>query len=177
MNSSCFKHVITNSTTQDSNQTINTVEEILSKQGECIYKGFSWTIVICACILNTWSIAMYFTRHIKRTKFNFCLLQLAVSNIVQQLGFLPYLIQDVRQIRSPTWYIESIYCSSTCGLSVFFTAAFVTVYTICFVTINWYRIIKKPLVRKTNKKSIFTLHMILWFTGALLIIPKFWHSR
>ena len=171
MNLSCREITIINSTIGIN--TTDTVEEIFSKQVTCIYNGISWTTIICACVLNTLSIAMYFTRHIKRTKFNFCLLQLAISNIVQQHGFLPYIILDVREIKTPTWYIESIYCGLSSGLSVFFTGAFVTVYTICFVTINWYRIIKKPLVRKTNKKSIFAFHMVLWFIGMVLIIPNF----
>ena len=161
---------ITNTT--HSNSTKNTVEEIFSKEVTYIYLTISWTIIICSCLLNALSIAMYLTRRIRRTKFNFCLLQLAISNIVQQLGFLPYLLLDVRKIKSSTWYIESVGCGFVDGLSAFFASAFVTVYTICFMSVNWYCIIKKPLAKRTSKKSILCFLIILWLVGVLLIQPN-----
>ena len=154
--------------------TQGTVEIIFSHDVTLVYYSVTITIILCACALNLMSIYMYLTRKIRRTNFNFCLLHLAVSNTVQQIAFIPFIAVENRDIKSEYWYLESIQCGFVDGLSVFFMAAFVTVYIICFMSVNWYRIIKKPFASKqTRKYNILRYVTILWTIGSILIAPNF----
>jgi len=154
-------------------QNETSVEEIFSDHVSIIYTTICITIIISACSLNAISIAMYWSERIRRTYFNFCLLNLSIANMIQQVGFLPYLVIDIRKMKSTVWYLEAARCGLLDGLSIFFTAAFVNVYIICFLSINWYRIIKKPFMKRTEKKRMFLIFCIAWLLGCVMIIPNF----
>ena len=161
----------------ESKQNQTTVEQIFSDHVTIIYITVCIAIIISACALNAISIIMYWTKRIQRTPFNFCLMNLAIANIIQQVGFLPYLVIDIRKMKSAVWYLEAARCGLLDGMSVFFAAAFASVYIICFLTINWYRIIKKPFLKRTKKKHMLLIFCIVWFFGCCLVVPNFLRFR
>ena len=156
-------------------------EEIFSKSFTVFYITISLLIIVIGIITNVMIIYLYYKNCIARTLFNFYLMHLGISNIIQNIGAIPYLFVDhagtsgLIQNLSETG--ESATCAIFDGQSIFFTGAFVTVYTISYMTYKWYRVTQSPLRVENSKKSIFYTVLVIWIVGCLLVAPNFFSFK
>lgn len=158
------------------------IGELFMEPYSSIYAFTGFFIIFAGVFANTYIIYLYAARKIEQTLFNYFLLLIGVSNVFQNLGALPYLVNDIysknRRSSSHTngGHIKSDFeCAIEQGQSFFFLGAFVTVYTICFMAIKWYMIVRSPLGHQQDKSkrklSIFAA--CLWLLACVLILPNF----
>ena len=157
------------------NQSGYSREAIFTEPYSSFYKLVGILLITTGLLANTFVIYLYRSKKIERTLFNFFLLLIGISNIFQNLGALPYLI-EVSEDHVTRSRFE---CAVFQGLSFFFVGAFVTIYTICFMTIKWFTIVKDPLNQNQEnvKRNLLRFVLILWFLSVLLILPNFFTNE
>ena len=144
--------------------------------------GFSTFLIIFAGVFaNVYVIYLYAARKIEQTLFNYFLLLIGISNVFQNLGALPYLVDDMYINRKSSRDTKSGFeCAIEQGQSFFFLGAFVTVYTICFMAIKWYVIIRRPLRHQqqdNSKRKLSIFAAGLWVLAFVLILPNFFMTK
>ena len=156
-----------------SNETAEMVE-FFTPQETVIYNATTASLMVFGTLSNTAMIVFYIKRNKVKNHFNYCVVQLCVSNIVQYIGFIPYAFVDVRQTLQNASDVENhLFCTLKDGITVFFIAAFTSGYILCYMSYARYQIIKNPL-----KKFTYTLKRARrtiigsWVLSFFLFIPN-----
>ena len=131
-------------------------------------------VIALGIFINAIIIHLYRRRKITQSLFNFFLINLGISNIIQSLGALPFIIYFHRSVEDlVSIQRDDLLCGLIRGQPVFWTGSFVTMHTICFMNIKFYHIIKNPLHREDNKR-IFVYYIItFWLVDFALFAPNF----
>lgn len=156
---------------QSTNKSLNTTILIFTETESLVYQVVCCLIIFFGTVVNILIITMYRRNLILRSAFNFYMVNLSLSNIMQYLGFLPYLFVklDVFQERNST--AGSLFCSITDGIHFFFVAAFTTVQTLVLMSILRYKAIASPFNTITLKKAKLQC-AYLWLIGFVIITPS-----
>ena len=140
---------------------------------ENLYLAVCFLVIFSGISFNLSIIWLFHRRDISHTLFNFCLVQLGISNIFQNVNAIPYIVVDLRKTDKVNWIVDSVRCGFVDGQSLFFTGAFVTVYIISFMSVKWYLIIKNPLNARQHQDPPVKYIVLLWIMACLIITPNF----
>uniref|UniRef100_A0A7M5VCC9 G-protein coupled receptors family 1 profile domain-containing protein n=1 Tax=Clytia hemisphaerica TaxID=252671 RepID=A0A7M5VCC9_9CNID len=159
------------------NLTNTSSVQIFTPEGNLIYSIMTMTLVIAGIILNSLFVALYNSRSkiIKQNHFNLSLAQLSFAYIVQYIGFIPYVLLNVRSF-SKLKTAASIHflCGIKDGLSLFFAAANCCIYLLCSMTYTRYMLINKPLsASRFTKERCKRLYVIFWMVSIVSMIPNY----
>jgi len=161
--------VITNKTT---------IQHVLYPNEMRIYTVSTTLFLVVGASLNFYFICTYYWSRIRRTHFNYCLMHLSVSCLVQYLGFIPYISLDVQNFSARGIIADHILCALKDGLSVFFVGAFSTAIIASYITVVRYKLIKSPLYRFRLKKcKTFRFFILIWCAGFVMLMPNFFTLR
>ena len=162
-----------NNISNEKNQSFEAVQEIFDYPWNFVYTGFATILLSCGIIANLVFIYVYRHGNIQRTHFHFCLVHLGAANIGQQIGFIPWIIINLKSVYSDNPILDSIICGFTDGLTGFFVAAFVNVWIILHMSIVRYKIIKNPMANTlNNKRKSRRLFLMFWISSCLVFIPN-----
>ncbi|XP_066922453.1 galanin receptor type 1-like [Clytia hemisphaerica] len=130
-------------------------------------------VITLGIFINSVVIHLYRRRKISHSLFNFFLMNLGISNIIQNIGALPFVIyfhrsvEDLVPIRR-----NDLICWFVRGAPVFWVAAFVTMQTLAFMNVQFYHIIKKPFLREDKRNFVY--HIIaFWLVDFASLAPNF----
>jgi len=161
------------------NNTVTTLHVLYSSE-KTIYRVFTGLFLVVGASFNFYFIFMYYWYRIRRTHFNYCLMHLSVSSVIQHLGFIPYISLDVQDFSSKGAVSKHILCALKDGLTLFFAGAFSTAFISSYITIVRYKLIKSPLYRFQLKKwKTFRFIILVWCTSVVIMMPNFFtlHSK
>lgn len=157
----------------ESNKTVtHSFGEIFKPNVLIAYKLVCWLVILVGMFMNSCTIYLYVTKRIQQTHFNNSLKHLSISSIVQYLGFIPFLVVNLKNIPEGD-PLGSFVCGLTFGMTVFFGATFVSTYIVTFMSVERFRIIKSPIVSLglTNKKNV-KIYAALWLASIILLAPN-----
>ncbi|XP_066918051.1 QRFP-like peptide receptor [Clytia hemisphaerica] len=153
--------------------SLEAVQEIFDYPWNFVYTALATILLSCGIIANLVFIYVYRHENIQRTHFHFCLVNLGTANIGQQIGFIPWIIINLKTVHSENPILDSIICGFTDGLTGFFVAAFVNVWIILHMSIVRYKIIKNPMANTlNNKRKSMRLFIGFWISSCLVFIPN-----
>ena len=156
---------------QSTNNSLHTVIPIFTETESLVYQVVCCIIIFFGTVVNILIITMYRRNLVLHSAFNFYMVNLSLSNIVQYLGFLPYLFVKLDVFEEKNSTVGSLFCSVTDGIHFFFIAAFTTVQTLVLMSFLRYKVITSPFNTVTLKKA--KLHCaVLWFVGFVIITPS-----
>ncbi|XP_066933647.1 QRFP-like peptide receptor [Clytia hemisphaerica] len=165
--------VFNNISNGTNNESLEAVQEIFDYPWNFVYTALATILLSCGIIANLVFIYVYRHGNIQRTHFHFCLVHLGAANIGQQIGFIPWIIINLKTVHSENPILDSIICGFTDGLTGFFVAAFVNVWIILHMSIIRYRIIKNPMANTlNNKRKSMRLFIGFWISSCLVFIPN-----
>ena len=152
--------------------------EIFNAREQLIYSTLALILITVGIILNFMFIVAYYTnKSIKQNKFNFDLMQLSITFIIQNIGFSPYVLLDVRDFLKygggpPVVYIL---CGMKDGMGLFFVGANCSICILCSMTYTRYQLIKHPLRERNrfSKKRSNQLFAFFWIVSLVFIAPNF----
>jgi len=149
--------------------------EVLTDNEQLTYNVIVCCLVLLGITLNVATILFYRMKNKLSNHFNFCLLHLCVANIVQYLGFIPYGCIDLRYLPWESFSdpVNRLVCGLTDGVTVFFIAAFTSVFILCFMAYVRYQIIRNPL-KKFTYTIAKTKHYLayFWIAAVVIFIPN-----
>lgn len=138
-----------------------------------VYMTLSLVMIVFGILMNVVVVFLYVRKKIQRSRFNFSLLHLSASNIAQHIGLLPHLIIDLKQIPVDVSIItETLICSVTDGLTLFFMFASTSANILCFITITRYLVIKNPIKNYINGSKNTYLLCTMWLLGVIFLLPN-----
>ena len=139
----------TASKNMDNNRTTAGPAVLFHEPWDTIYNFSATTFLVMGIVLNSITICLYYRGRIARSNFHYSLNIMSIVNIVQQLSFVPFIVFE-RRIEYPSKsLIVSVQCAFSYAIHAFFNTCFVNIYLICFLTVQRYIIIKRPLERLT----------------------------
>lgn len=173
-----------NITSNDNNRI-----DIFNTNETYIYITLALFIISVGIILNVLFIMAYYTiRSINQNQFNFELMQLSITFIVQGLGFSLYVLLDVHTFHDFARDVSGdsdsfahsavvyILCGTKDGMSVFFVATNCTIYILCSMTYTRYRLIKHPFSKLSTsqaKKRSSQLFVVFWIVSIIFLVPNY----
>jgi len=132
------------------NDTIANPFVLLHEPWNIIYDVIAATSLAVGVILNSMTIYLYYRNKIVRSNFHYSLNIMSIISIVQQLSFIPFIACSEAEIEYPSSSLTvSFQCAFIYALHAFFNACFVNVYLICFLAVQRYIIITRPMKRLT----------------------------
>ena len=141
-----------NETTNHSQTTANPAI-LFHEPWNTIYDAIAITVLVVGAALNSMTVYLYYRGKIVRSNFHYSLNIMSIVSIVQQFSFVPYIAYE-RKIEYPSKsLLVSVQCSFSYALHAFFNACFINVYLICFLAVQRYIIITRPMksLTFTNK--------------------------
>lgn len=151
------------------------IEEIFAYPINVVYTALTCFIISFGVLANLALARVYYKGNIRRSHFHFCLMHLGAANIGQQIGFIPWMVVDLKTTYSPDPLLDTVICGFTDGLSGFFVAAFVNVWSILHMSIIRYQIIKHPMManmRIATKRRSRRAFILFWVFSAMLMVPN-----
>jgi len=151
------------------------IEDIFDYPTNLVYITLTCLIMTFGVLVNLALARVYYKGDIQRSHFHFCLMHLGVANIGQQIGFVPWMVVDLKATYSADPLLDTVICGFTDGLSGFFLAAFVNVWSILHMSVVRYQIIKHPMManmRIATKRRSRLAFILFWVFSALLIVPN-----
>lgn len=161
------------------NNTLDSAD-IFNPTEELVYSTLVVLLMSLGIMLNIMFIFAYYTiKSIKQNQFNFDLMQLSITFVIQSIGFTPHVVLDVRNFRNYGGGPAVVYmlCGMKDGMGLFFVAANISIYILCSMTYTRYQLIKHPLrerqnIRKSKRRSN-RLFALFWFVSIAFIVPNF----
>ena len=131
-------------------------------------------VIALGIFINSILIHLYRRRKVSQSLFNFFLMNLGITNIIQNLGVLPFIIYFHRSIEDLVpIHRNNLICWFVRGPPVFWVAAFVSMQTIAFMNVKFYCIIKRPLHREDEKRNFVYYIIAFWLIDFVLLAPNF----
>ena len=135
-------------------------------------------IISIGALLNVVFIKAYACKNVPQTNFNYAIAHLSFTNILQELGVLPYLFVDIREIDPKGFLNVQILPGLTCGVSLFFCFAYTSVWILCYLTIKRFLALSNKShhtlsghnIQGSNRSDQKVLACI-WIMAIILIIP------
>ena len=159
------------------NQTVDLRKlNVLSRNERIIYLTANLVLITIGIVLNLMVVLFYIMNKIRPTNFNYCLTHLSVANIVQYIGFIPYVAFDVRQFPNYHGNVIQVHvlCALKDGVALFFLGTNTSAYILLWMAIVRYKVIKNPFFTYKYTKTKSRYYIILfWFISFLLVLPNF----
>ena len=157
-----------------------TSTDIFNATEDMIYSTLVVLLASVGILLNIMLIIAYYSiENIKQNQFNFDLMQLSITFVIQGIGIMPYVILDVRNFLSYGGGPVVVYmlCGIKDGIGLFFVAANISFYILCSMTYTRYQLIKHPLRERKNihttKRRSNRLFVLFLIISIVLIVPNF----
>ena len=132
------------------NQTNSNTFLLFNEPWNTVYDGIVVTFLVVGIVLNSMTIYLYYRNKIVHSNFHYSLNIMSIVSIIQQLTFIPYITYNEGKIKYPSKsLLVSLQCAFSYALHAFFNACFINVYLICFLTVQRYIIITRPMKRLT----------------------------
>jgi len=146
----------------DINETSVISVILFNEPWNSIYNIIAITFLAIGVALNSMTIYLYYCGKIARTNFHYSLNIMSIVNIVQQFSFIPYPSRSL---------LVSVQCAFSYAIHAFFYACFVNVYLICFLTVQRYIIITRPMKRltftnKTCRNYLICVNIFVTLTSS-----------
>ena len=157
-----------------------TSTDIFNATEDMIYSTLVVLLASIGILLNTMFIIAYYTiKSIKQNQFNFDLMQLTITFVIQSIGIMPYVALDVRNFLSYGGGPVVVYllCGMKDGIGLFFVATNLSIYILCSMTYTRYQLIKHPLRERQNilsiKRRSNRLFVLFLIVSIVLMVPNF----
>lgn len=134
----------------------------------------SSSVIIAGVLVNVFFILNYVTKRIQQSDFNLSMVHLSASNICQHIGCLPYLWIKLRHFdeTDSSFVYKDLIPGITCGVSLFFCFAFVSVWILSYVTIKRCVAILFPIqTYKQKRRGKHLVLSVIWMIAILWIVP------
>ena len=148
---------------------------ILSPTVNIALNVFYVVITVLGLLSNGLVIHLFISKKVQSTAFNLLLLNLSIADIIADISAYPYVFVNLPNLRNYSDSTANLICTLSYGMTPFMMASSVTIFTLCFISVIRFLMIKYPLRSywTKDKRNIIIFIIIVWPVSIGILSTNF----